>query len=62
MAKLNFQQLFQYSVSHDPSEIILWNIQETFPIIINVRNSLLLNMLWKPWSGFFFSFLEFFDE
>ncbi len=48
MAKLNFQQLFQSSVPHDPSEIILRNIQETFPISVNVRNRLLLDMLWKP--------------
>ncbi len=32
----------QYSVSHDPSEIILicwFAVQETFTIIINVENS-----------------------
>ncbi len=40
---LNFrQQLLQSSVSHDPSEIILifwFAAQETFIIIVNVKNS-----------------------
>ncbi len=40
MAKLNFQKtLLQFSVSHDPSEIILkcwYSAQETFLFIIHV--------------------------
>ncbi len=42
MAKAEFSaSLLQSSVSHDPSEIILicWYPQETFHIIINVKNS-----------------------
>ncbi len=45
---LNFQQpLNQSSVSHDPSEIILicwFSAQETFIIIINIENLVLLNI------------------
>ncbi len=43
MAKVNFlYPLLQSSVSHDPSEIILiclFDVQQTFIIIINVKNS-----------------------
>jgi len=35
--------LLQSSVSHDPSEIILIStVQETFPIIINVENCIIV--------------------
>jgi len=45
-------------VSHDPSEIILicwFAAQETFLIIINVKNSCIY--LWKHWSNIFYDSL-----
>ncbi len=53
---MNFQHHYSYSVSRDPSKIILIRWSETF--LISVETVLLLNMFMAPWhniSGLFYN-------